>query len=94
MRLLFILISLSLPATAHAMRVRNADNVPRTVTLSQFGKSQQVMLPPNGSINRPFPGMVVEYGGRSFHTLADQEYLIHKGVMTLNRRNCCGKRRR
>lgn len=90
-RLLIIaLLAILLAPAAHAMRVRNADDVPHTVTLRYFNDVQQVTLPPNGSINRRFPGLVVAFGDRSFHTLADQEYLIHNGVMTLNRRNCCG----
>lgn len=84
-----------LPMPGHAMRVRNADDVPYTLTAHYLNDSWSITLPPHGTYTRPMSGIVLEFSSQPpRRTLSNEEYMIQDGVMTLNRRNCCGRNRK
>lgn len=89
--LLSLLIGLSaglLADTAHALKLRNSDDVTHIVTITHTGNTEEVVTLQPGETHKILsPVVTLETGGYSTRARRFDEWVVSKGKLVLRRRN-------
>lgn len=79
-------VLLFMPTDALAVKIRNLDDAPRTVTVSGSGWSKTVTIAPSDSYYTFSPGVRLDITGqKTIVTHGNPEYIIQKGRLYVQR---------
>lgn len=86
----FVLIAMIslLPLQADAsIRIRNTDPSPIKVSITEFFKTWEIVIPPSGIYSLSSPSILIEIKGQKPRRANNfEEYIISDGVLGLSRR--------
>lgn len=86
--ILFVSLVLFISSSAHALTIRNIDYEPRTLIITSSGERSEITIPPRGVYRTLGVSFVIEKPGQKpRNALRNEEYMIYKDVLYLQRRD-------